>query len=103
VIRDRGARVLYFGGTSPLAMALRTVFRSTELASNGGNRQALPMKIQNHHEFSKFDHLAAPSHQREEHRRSWWPPGLPDLVLEARHYENWGIFKCHFWGELIRR
>jgi hypothetical protein len=91
VIRDRGARVLYFGGTSPLAMALRTVFRSTELASNGGNRQALPMKIQNHHEFPKFDHRAAPSPKEKS-----MPPGLPELVLGGRHYENWGIFKCRF-------
>jgi|GEM_PF-1954657 hypothetical protein len=36
-----------------------------ELASNGGNRQALPMKIQNHHEFPEFYHRDAPSSQRK--------------------------------------
>jgi hypothetical protein len=35
------------------------------LAGNGGNRQALSMKIQNHHEFPEFDHRAAPSRQKE--------------------------------------
>ena len=30
--------------------------------------QALPMKFQDHDEFSKFDHRAAPSRHQEKHR-----------------------------------
>jgi hypothetical protein len=26
-----------------------------------------------------------------------------DVKGKARHQENWGIFKRHNWGELIRR
>ena len=74
-----------------------------EVAGNGGNRQALSMKIQNHHEFPEFDHRAAPSRQREQHRRVGRRRACQGSFWKARHYENWGIFKCHFWGELIRR
>jgi hypothetical protein len=63
----------------------------------------LSMKIQNHHEFPEFDHRAAPSRQREQHRRVGRRRACQGSFWEARHYENWGIFKCHFWGELIRR
>ena len=35
---------------------------------NGSNFQALPMKFQDHDEFSEFDHHAAPSRHKEKHR-----------------------------------
>jgi len=38
------------------------------LAGDGGDLQALPMKFQDHHEFPKSDHRAAPSRQGEQHR-----------------------------------
>src|ERR1700719_5047816 len=67
-----------------------------EVAGNGGNRQALSMKIQNHHEFPEFDHRAAPSRQREQHRRVGRRRACQGSFRKARHYENWGISNAIF-------
>jgi hypothetical protein len=56
----------------------------------------LSMKIQNHQEFPEFDHRAAPSRQREQHRRVGRRRACQGSFWKAPHYENWGIFKCHF-------
>src|SRR5262249_52946593 len=50
-----------------------------ELTGNGRNLQALPMKLQDHDEFSKFDHRAPPSRQGEKHRQESRRPGSRTL------------------------
>src|SRR6266566_6597356 len=59
------------------------------------------MKIQNHDEFPKLDHRTAPSFWAE---RDWVvdSPPVPRVALGTGGTINWGIFKRHFWGELLR-
>jgi hypothetical protein len=46
------------------------------------------MKIQNHREFPEFDHRAAPSRQREQHRRVGRRRACQGSFPEARHQEK---------------
>ncbi len=58
------------------------------------------MKIQNHYEFPEFDHRAAPSRQREQHRRSWSPSAPPELVLGGAASRKLGNFQTPFLGRI---
>jgi hypothetical protein len=52
-------------------------------------------------EFPKIDHRALPLNRRiigESVRR----PAIQGMPSMAGHHENWGIFKFHKWGELLR-
>ena len=93
MIRGCGARGLYFGGSSPLAIALRTVFRSMpSWRAMAETDKPLSMKIQNHHEFPEFDHRAAPSRQREQHRCNSRRPTSQGMPWKVGRHENWGNF-----------
>ena len=83
-------------GTNRLAI-------DAELPSNGGDRQALPVQIQNHHEFPEFDHQPPPPAEESSIGETIRCPAFPGAPWNAGHHQNWGIFKCHNWGELIRR
>src|SRR5262249_36240035 len=59
------------------------------------------MKIKNHDDFPKLDHRSAPSFWVE---RDWVidSPPIPRARPGDGGTINWGIFKRHFWGELLR-
>ena len=59
------------------------------------------MKIKNHDDFPKLDHHTAPSFWAE---RDWVidSPPIPRARPGIGDTINWGIFKRHFWGELLR-
>jgi hypothetical protein len=59
------------------------------------------MKIKNHDDFPKLDHRNAPSFCAE---RNWVidSPPIPRARAGMSDTINWGIFKRHFWGELLR-
>ena len=58
------------------------------------------MQIQNHDEFPKFDHRVLPPASRRKPRcDSARRPAIPGMPGMAGSHENWGIFKCHKWGE----
>src|SRR5262249_8875002 len=72
-----------------------------ELAGDRRDRQSLSMKIKNHDDFPKLDHRSAPSFWVE---RDWVidSPPIPRARPGDGGTINWGIFKRHFWGELLR-
>ena len=59
------------------------------------------MKIKNHDDFPTLDHRNAPSFCAE---RNWVidSPPIPRARAGMSDTINWGIFKRHFWGELLR-
>src|SRR5262245_16692232 len=59
------------------------------------------MEIKNHDDFPELDHRAAPSFRAERDRVSDSPP-VPRARPGTGDTINWGIFKRHFWGELLR-
>ena len=60
------------------------------------------MQIQNHHEFPEFDHQPLPPAEGRSIGESVRRPGFQGMPWKPGRHENWGIFKCHKWGELIR-
>ena len=60
------------------------------------------MQIQNHDELPKFDHRVLPPASRRNLGDSARPPAMPGMPGTAGSHKNWGIFKCHKWGELLR-
>jgi hypothetical protein len=60
------------------------------------------MQIQDHDEFPKFDHRALPPAYGRSIGDSASPPAIRGMPRTAGSHENWGIFKCHKWGELLR-
>src|SRR6516225_1181456 len=72
-----------------------------ELAGDRRDCQSLSMKIKNHDDFPKLDHRSAPSFWAE---RDWVidSPPIPRARPGMGGTINWGIFKRHFWGELLR-
>ena len=71
-----------------------------ELAGDRRDRQSLSMKIKNHHDFPSLTTAPLPR---------FGQAGLGDqfaAIPRARPGDggtiNWGIFKRHFWGELLR-
>jgi hypothetical protein len=60
------------------------------------------MQIQNHDEFPKFDHRVLPPARRRSLGDSARPPTIPGMPGTIGSHENWGNFKCHKWGELLR-
>jgi len=59
------------------------------------------MKIKNHDDFPKLDHRTAPSFWAEQDWVIDSPP-IPRARPGTGDTINWGIFKRHFWGELLR-
>ena len=82
-------------------MHLRTVLRSTPSSRANVDRQSLSMKIKNHDDFPKLDHQTAPSFRA---KRDWVidSPPIPRARPGMGDTINWGIFKRHFWGALLR-
>src|ERR1700750_213711 len=60
------------------------------------------MQIQDHDEFPKFDHRVLPPASRRSLGDSARPPTIPGMPGIVGSHENWGKFKCHKWGELLR-
>src|SRR6185437_1972372 len=84
-------------------MWVLTVFRvDADLSGDGADRQALAMQIQDHHELPKFDHRVLPPARRRSLGDSARPPAVPGMPGTPGSHENWGNFKCHKWGELLR-
>src|SRR6185437_13183302 len=84
-------------------MWVLTVFRvDADLSGDGADRQALAMQIQDHDELPKFDHRVLPPARRRSLGDSARPPAVPGMPGTPGSHENWGNFKCHKWGELLR-
>ena len=60
------------------------------------------MQIQDHDELPKFDHRVLPPASRRNLGDSARPPAIPGIPRMVGSHENWGIFKGHKWGELLR-
>ena len=60
------------------------------------------LQIQDHDEFPKFDHRVLPPASRRSLGDSARPPTIPGMPGIVGSHENWGKFKCHKWGELLR-
>ena len=60
------------------------------------------MQIQDHDEFPKSDHRALPPARRRSLGDSARLPTIPGMPGMVGSHENWGKFKCHKWGELLR-
>ena len=60
------------------------------------------MQIQDHAELPKFDHRVLPPVSRRSLGDSARPSAVPGMPGTAGSHENWGNFKCHKWGELLR-
>ena len=92
-----GRRFQPFGYVGPHGLSV-----DADLPGDGADRQALAMQIQDHDELPKFDHRVLPPAKRGslgDSARSPTIPGMPGMVGS---HENWGNFKCHKWGELLR-
>ena len=85
-------------------MYLRTVLRSMpSCRAMAETDRPCRCKFQDHDELPKFDHRAAPSRQREQHRRIGAPPTSRGMPRKAGSHENWGKFEAHKWGEFNAR
>ncbi len=73
-----------------------------DLPGDSADRQALAMQIQDHDELPKFDHRVLPPASRRSLGDSARPPTIPGMPGMVGSHENWGNFKCHKWGELLR-
>ena len=60
------------------------------------------MQIQDHDEFPKFDHRVLPPANGRSIGDLAHAPAIQGMPRTAGSHENWGIFKCHKWGELLR-
>jgi len=60
------------------------------------------MEFQNHDEFPEFDHQPLPPAKGISIGDSRRCPAFQGAPWNAGHHHNWGIFKCHKWGELTR-
>jgi hypothetical protein len=59
--RGLGGLVLYDGASRPLEdVNAHSLAINSELAGDGGHREALTMQFQDHDEFPEFDHRALP-------------------------------------------
>jgi len=68
---------------------------------DGGHAQALPMQIQDHHEFPKPDHHCSPPNRRR--NGGLMPGSAPWRPLHRpAAAPNWGIFNRPIWGECRR-
>ena len=92
-----GRRLQPFGDVGPDSLSV-----DADLPSDGADRQALAMQIQNHDEFPKFDHRVLLPARRRSLGDSARPPIIPGMPGTIGSHENWGNFKCHKWGELLR-
>src|SRR6185312_2939087 len=92
-----GRRLQPFGDVGPDGLSV-----DAGLPGDGADRQALAMQIQDHDELPKFDHRVLPPARRRSLGDSARPPAVPGMPGTAGSHENWGNFKCHKWGELLR-
>ena len=60
------------------------------------------MQIQDHDKLPKFDHRVLPPASRRSLGDLARPPAIPGMPGMVGSHENWGNFKCHKWGELLR-
>jgi hypothetical protein len=73
-----------------------------DLTRDRADGQTLAMQIQDHDEFPKFDHRALHPACGKSIGDSASPPTSQGMPWMAGSHENWGIFKCHKRGELLR-
>ena len=92
-----GRRLQPFGDVGPHGLSVEA-----DLPGDGADGQALAMQIQDHDELPKFDHRALPPASRKSLGDSARPPTIPGMPGMVGGHENWGNFKCHKWGELLR-
>ena len=92
-----GRRFQPFGDVGPHGLSV-----DADLPGDGANRQALAMQIQDHDELPKFDHRVLPPANRRSLGDSARSPTIPGMPGTVGSHENWGNFKCHKWGELLR-
>jgi hypothetical protein len=71
-------------------------------AGRAAYRAAVAMQIQDHDKLPKFDHQVLPPASRRSLGDSARPPTIPGMPGMVGSHENWGNFKCHKWGELLR-
>jgi hypothetical protein len=60
------------------------------------------MQIQDHDKFPKFDHRVLPPAKGRSVGDSARRPTVQGMPSTVSRHKNWGIFKCHKWGELLR-
>ena len=90
-----GRRLQAFGDVNAHSLAI-----NSELAGDGGHREALTMQFQDHDEFPEFDHRALPPATGRSFGNSARRPAIPCMPGMAGRHENWGIFNRHFLRSL---